>query len=76
MAKSKRPLTADNKTADQAAPTAAVVEQPMVAPAPKKGDRLTRGGTSSGRVGQIVSAANRWRENYNPLRGLTMRRAV
>lgn len=56
--------------------TAAVVEQPMVAAAPKKGEKLTRGGTSSGRLGQIVSAANRWRENYNPLRGLTMRRAV
>lgn len=55
---------------------ATVVEQPMVAPAPKKSDKLTRGGTSAGRPGQIVTAANRWRENYNPLRGLNMRRAV
>ena len=48
----------------------------MVAPAPKPGDKLVRGGATAGRPGQIVSAANRWRENYNPLRGLTMRRAV
>jgi len=48
----------------------------MVTPPPKKGDELTRGGTSSGRMGQIVTAANRWRENYNPLRSLTMRRVV
>jgi phage gp29-like protein len=55
---------------------AKVVEQPMVTPAPKATDQLTRGGQSAGRPGQIVTAANRWRENYNPLRGLTMRRAV
>ena len=54
----------------------AVVETPMTAPAPKRGDKLTRGGTSSGRPGQIVTAANRWRENYNPLRGLVIRRVV
>ena len=53
-----------------------IIQQPMVAPAPKAGDKLTRGGTASGRPGQIVTAANRWRENYNPLRGLTMRRVV
>ena len=53
-----------------------VVEQPMVTPPPKKADKLTRGGTSAGRPGQIVTAANRWRENYNPLRNLTIRRAV
>ncbi len=53
-----------------------IVEQPMVAPAPKRGDKLTRGGQSSGRPGQIVTAANRWRENYNPLRALTIRRVV
>lgn len=56
-----------------------VVEMPMQAPAPKKGDRLTRGGTvavAAPRLGQIVTAANRWRENYNPLRSLTMRRVV
>jgi hypothetical protein len=55
---------------------AGIVEQPMVTPPPKKGDALTRGGTSSGRLGQIVTAANRWRENYNPSRALTMRRVV
>jgi len=59
-----------------AASTGNIIEQPMVAPAPKRGDRLTRSGTSSGQAGQIVTAANRWRENYNPLRALTMRRAV
>ena len=48
----------------------------MVAPAPKPGDPLTRGGTTAGRLGQIVTAANRWRENYNPIRRLTMRRVV
>lgn len=48
----------------------------MVATAPKAGDKLVRGGTTSGRPGQIVTAANRWRENYNPLRQLTMRRVV
>ena len=53
-----------------------VVEQPMTAPAPKRGDKLTRAGASSGRPGQIVTAANRWRENYNPLRNLTIRRVV
>lgn len=56
-----------------------VVIQPMVEPPPQAGDELTRGGASSkrpGRAGQIVSAANRWRENYNPLRRLDMRRVV
>lgn len=57
-------------------PDAGIVIQPMVAPAPKAGDKLVRGGATAGRPGQIVSAANRWRENYNPLRGLNMRRAV
>jgi phage gp29-like protein len=55
---------------------ATVITQPMVTPAPKATDQLTRGGQSAGRPGQIVTAANRWRENYNPLRGLTMRRVV
>lgn len=55
---------------------ATVVQEPMSAAAPKAGDKLVRGGTTTGRPGQIVTAANRWRENYNPLRGLTMRRAV
>ncbi len=48
----------------------------MVAPAPKKGDEIARGGTMAGRSGQIVTFANRWRENYNALRGLTIRRAA
>jgi phage gp29-like protein len=57
-------------------PSPEIVIQPMVAPAPKRSDKLVRAGTTSGRPGQIVSAANRWRENYNPLRHLTMRRVV
>ena len=48
----------------------------MMTPPPKPADKLTRGGQSAGRPGQIVSAANRWRENYNPLQNLTMRRVV
>ena len=60
--------------------TAVVVEVPMVAPEPKPGDRIGRRGTAAtnttSRLGQIVTAANRWRENYNPARGLTIRRAV
>jgi len=54
----------------------AVVEQPLVTPPPKPSQKLTRGGQSAGQPGQIVSAANRWRENYNPLRNLSMRRVV
>ena len=53
-----------------------VIEQPMVTPPPKPSEILTRGGQSAGQPGQIVSAANRWRENYNPLQNLTMRRVV
>jgi phage gp29-like protein len=53
-----------------------MVMQPMVSPAPKAGDKLVRGGATAGRPGQIVSAANRWRENYNPIRNFTMRRVV
>ena len=53
-----------------------IVEQPLVTPPPKPSEKLIRGGQSAGKPGQIVTAANRWRENYNPLRGLTMRRAV
>ena len=53
-----------------------IVMQPMVSPAPKAGDKLVRGGATAGRPGQIVSAANRWRENYNPLHNFSMRRVV
>jgi phage gp29-like protein len=53
-----------------------VITDPLITPPPKPAEKLTRGGQSAGRPGQIVTAANRWRENYNPLRGLTMRRAV
>ena len=55
-----------------------VVELPMVAAAPTRGGQIVRRETASstGRLGQIVTAANRWRENYNPARGLTIRRAV
>jgi phage gp29-like protein len=42
----------------------------------KKGQKLTRRGSVSGTPGQAVSFANRWRENYNPFRGLTIRFAV
>lgn len=48
----------------------------MAVPPPKAGDKLVRGGATAGRPGQIVSAANRWRENYDPMRGLHMRRVV
>ncbi|PWU18918.1 MAG: hypothetical protein C5B50_07830 [Verrucomicrobia bacterium] len=54
----------------------AIRQLPMVAPAAQPGDQLQRGGTTAGRLGEIVTAANRWRENYNPLRGLVMRRVV
>ena len=53
-----------------------IVEQPLMTPKPKPSEKLIRGGQSAGKPGQIVTAANRWRENYNPLRGLTMHRAV
>ncbi len=33
---------------------------------------MVRGGTAMGLAGKAVNAANRWRENYNPLRGLKM----
>src|SRR5580704_15207627 len=57
-------------------PSAKVVTQPPIAPAPKKGARLVRGGATAGLAGQIVTAANRWRENYNPLRNLEIRDAT
>lgn len=45
-------------------------------PKAKKGEPLERHGTVSGSPGQIAEYANRWRENYNPLRGLSMAIAV
>jgi phage gp29-like protein len=42
----------------------------------KTGKELLRNPGPSGAPGQIVSRANRWREQYNPLRGLTLQRAV
>lgn len=57
-------------------PAPVMIQAPMATPPPAPGARLTRGGQSAGRPGQLVSAANRWRENYNPLRRLTMRRVV
>jgi hypothetical protein len=56
------------------AKTATVV--PMTSPAAKKGQKLTRGGSASGLAGQIVTFANRWRENYNPFRAFAIRKAV
>jgi hypothetical protein len=53
-----------------------VITQPIVTPPPASGEVVVRHGSVAGKPGQIVTAANRWRENYNPLRGLTMRRAV
>lgn len=53
-----------------------VIQQPMVTPPPKPGQTIVRHGSVAGKPGQIVTAANRWRENYNPLRQLTMRRVV
>jgi phage gp29-like protein len=45
-------------------------------PAPHKGEDIVRGGITTGRSGQAVNYANKWRENYNPMRGLNMARAV
>ncbi len=50
--------------------------QPVLATSVAPGTRIIRKGEATGRPGQIVTAANRWRENYNPLRNLTMRRVV
>jgi hypothetical protein len=49
---------------------------PITSPAAKKGQKLTRSGSASGKPGQIVTFANRWRENYNPFRQFAIRRAV
>ena len=65
--------------ADLGAGAGGVVSLPAVTPPPVAGDLITRRGTAAGPVGQlgkIVTAANRWRENYNAARGLTIRRAV
>jgi hypothetical protein len=53
-----------------------VREVPYGAPPPKKGQKLTRSGAVAGSVGQAVTFANRWRENYNPFRGFTIALAV
>lgn len=57
-------------------PSKTVIQQPIITPAPATGQLIIRNGSAAGRPGQIVTAANRWRENYNPLRRLTMARAV
>jgi len=49
---------------------------PMTSPGAKKGQKLTRRGSASGTPGQIVTFANRWRENYNPFRAFAIRKAV
>jgi phage gp29-like protein len=64
------------KPRQSASSLTSVIQQPMVTPPPQPSEKLTRGGQSAGKPGQIVSAANRWRENYNPLRELSMRRVV
>jgi len=46
------------------------------APAPTRNAELIRGGITAGRPGQSVTYANKWRENYNPMRHLTMPRAT
>lgn len=50
--------------------------EPIVEPPPTPGTMIVRGGTTAGKPGDIATAVDRWRENYNPLRGLTMQRAV
>jgi phage gp29-like protein len=40
------------------------------------GTVLQRSGAVSGSPGQMVNRANRWREQYNPLRGLSLPKAV
>lgn len=59
-----------------AATPAAVKEMPIISPAPLKGQKLVRSGAAAGQPGQIVSFANRWRENYNPFRAFAIRKAV
>jgi phage gp29-like protein len=46
------------------------------AEAPAKGEAIVRGGITTGWPGQTVNYANKWRENYNPMRSLSMLRAV
>lgn len=54
----------------------AVALVPMTSPGARKGQKLTRKGSASGQPGQIVTFANRWRENYNPFRAFAIRKAV
>ncbi len=43
---------------------------------PQRSKLIRRRHHCSGRPGQSVTYANKWRENYNPMRGLNMARAV
>lgn len=53
------------------------IEQPAFMPPPKvKRTQITRRGTSAGALGDLVTAANRWRENFNALTGLDLPTAV
>jgi hypothetical protein len=49
---------------------------PAQSPPAKRGQKLIRAGAASGMPGQIVSFANRWRDNYNPFRQFAIRLAV
>src|SRR5208282_3795346 len=53
-----------------------VTEVAITSAAPKKGQKLIRSGAASGQPGQILTFANRWRENYNPFRNFAIRKAV
>lgn len=57
-----------------AAPVPGVKDVPALQAPADKNAALIRGGTTSGTPGQIVRFWNRWRENYNALTALTLRR--
>ena len=73
-----------NSASSSALPTSALKPRtskapalvPMTSPGAKKGAKLTRSGSASGQPGQIVTFANKWRENYNPFRAFAIRKAV